>query len=259
MDTLRLLIVLLCSLCLSACQSARLPLFLPAVQHQALQVVAPPHSNTAAAKPEPVSSRAKSIRVPAPRKPANLLADTSRTAAKKPKKPLPTLVISGTDTLVGYPVNSKLPSGGVPPDPATTAINVAGGATILGSLVTLAVLSDREERSGTDWSGLMLSLMAFTILPVGVAMLFFQGPNGRQRAKREARRKGSAIAAPTNATPSDKQLSNPPLRKLGIGILLAGALLMLGGALLGAYGLLFFGLPGLVLLLIGLVLGVAAT
>ncbi|RSK45683.1 hypothetical protein [Hymenobacter perfusus] len=147
------------------------------------------------------------------------------------------------------------------PDPATTTVNVIGGTLVAAGLVTLVVNSDSDSGSGTDWGGIFLVLIALSAIPVGVALLLYQGKNGRQRLKREARRQARKGTTPATAeTPASATSgpSNRPLRKIGIGLLIGGAVLLAAGALLSPYGLLFFGLPGLILLISGLIISVSA-
>lgn len=176
------------------------------------------------------------------------------------------------DTLYGRPVGRGWPqaasspalsssSAASIPDPATTTVNVIGGTLVAAGLVTLVVNADSDSGSGTDWGGIFLGLIALSAIPVGVALLLYQGKNGRQRLKREARRqarRGNPPASAETPTSATSGPSNRPLRKIGIGLLIGGAVLLAAGTLLSPYGLLFFGLPGLVLMISGLIVSISA-
>lgn len=259
--------VLLVGIVLSSCQSSRLAVFRPDI---------PAYHSPASLQSAPVA---------APEPP--LLEASNDGASDRPVLPLvashsenvgaASIAQSSTgtiepDTLYGRPVGRGWPQAastppissstdGSIPDPATTTVNVIGGALVAAGITTLVVNSDSESGSDTYWGKLFLSLVALALIPVGVALLLYQGVNGRQRLKREARRqarKGTPAATTATPVPAVSGPSNRPLRKTGIGILLSGAVLLAVGALLAPYGLLFFGLPGIILLISGLIISISA-
>jgi len=247
----------------SGCQSSRFAAFRPdAPAYHGLPLSQP--APVAAAEPPVLEANSHGGAFVTPTPP--LIAPRNRPVAQ------PSTVASAPDTLYGRPVGRGWPqaastpamSSGTDtsvPDPATTTVNVIGGTLVAAGLVTLVVNSDSDSGSGTDWGRIFLGLIALSAIPVGVALLLYQGKNGRQRLKREARRqarKGTTPATPETPASATSGPSNRPLRKVGIGILIGGAILLAVGALLAPYGLLFFGLPGLILLISGLIISVSA-
>ncbi|MET4106477.1 hypothetical protein [Hymenobacter sp. UYP22] len=268
----RLLGILLGILWLTSCRSTQIPAFFPAAQQYQPHLVLPSRAESEALSRPSAAVRPASSRKPVAgsllRKSVATAADTSRRPAKKPKGNQPTLVITGTDTLVGYPVTGRIPStitsdtSVIPSDPETTFVNVIGGVLTATGLISLAVSTDNKSGTSSSWENLYLGIVALTLVPIGIALLLYQGKNGRLRLKREARRQARADAqAPhvaAGTTSSSKKAKRHPLRKLAAILLIAGALLLVGGLLTAPYGMLFFGLPGTTALLIGLILMVAS-
>ncbi|RFP65506.1 hypothetical protein D0N36_08470 [Hymenobacter lapidiphilus] len=136
-----------------------------------------------------------------------------------------------------------------PVDPSTTAVNIVGGATVavgLGAMVA-SVLDDRSTASSL--APALGVLTGLGLLVVGVALMFFQGKNGRMRKLREAR---EAAVIPTAATIRSRNFKTG-LRKVGRGLLIAAGVLLLLGILV-PYGIYFVVLPVLVLGVIGLLM-----
>lgn len=260
--------VLLFGVVLSSCQSSRFTAFRPDVS--AYHSPASPQSATVAvAEPPLLEASSNDGASDTPMLP--LVTSRSGDVVATPITQSSTVAIE-PDTLYGQPVGRGWPQAsstpsisssadGSIPDPATTTVNVIGGALVAAGITTLVVNSESDSGSGTNWGKLFLSLMALAVVPVGVALLLYQGVHGRQRLKREARRQARKDAAPAATEMPASAVSGPsnrPLRKVGIGLLISGALLLAIGALLSPYGLLFFGLPGLVLLISGLIISVSA-
>jgi hypothetical protein len=252
------------SVILSSCQSSRLAVFRPDVSA---------YHSPASLRPAPVAvaepplleanSHGSHERAQAP---LRMLAHEQKEPATPAAQPV-AAIGTAPDTLYGRPVGKGWPQAASSPvdssvpDPATFTVNMVGGALVAAGLITLAANSGSDSDTGTDWDGLFLGLVALAAIPVGVALLFYQGVNGRQRLKRAARqqaRKDAAPAVATNPTTVASGTSNRPLLKIGIGVLIGGALLLAVGALLAPYGLLFFGLPGFILLISGLIISISA-
>lgn len=243
--------LLMSGLLLVGCQSARVPALLPTVQEYgrnsnyqpaspASQATEPPQllADASAATPAPESSR----RLPAARQ-------------LKPIRPANTQVrqpIAAPDTAV-----VRAAAQTTEPDPETSRVNIMGGVITSAGLITLLAASQSE--SSSSWNNLFLGLIALALIPVGVALLFYQGKNGRLRLRRQARREARRAAkAPEEgektlaATPPVK--GNPHMRKVGSILLLISAALLLTGALLGGgYALIFLGLPGIIVGISGLI------
>lgn len=252
---------------LSSCQSIRFAAFQPNTPTYRVLRESPPV--LAASEPPMLEASSNDGASDTPMLP--LVTSRSRDVVAAPIAQASTVAIE-PDTLYGRPVGRGWPQAastpsisssidGSIPDPATTTVNVIGGALVAAGITTLVVNSESDAGSGNSWGKLFLSLMALAVIPVGVALLLYQGVNGRRRLKREARRQARKDAAPaTTETPASAVSgpSNRPLRKVGIGILIGGAILLAAGALLAPYGLLFFGLPGFILLISGLIVSVSA-
>jgi hypothetical protein len=269
--SIRLLVIVVCAVWCTACRSTQIPaFFLPTQQHR-LHLALPSRP-----KPEVLSRPAlpaRAVALPNPETRASLhtpraaIADTARRVdRKKPKGNQPTQVVVGTDTLVGYPVSSRIPmttaadSSAIPVDSETTFVNVLGGVLAAAGLVSLGVAAGYESEANTSWANIFMGLLALTFIPIGVVLLLYQGKNGRLRLRREARRQArtstQAPATRGEASPNKKSKRNP-LRKLAAALLIAGGLLLLAGVLTAPYGMLFFGLPGITALLIGLMVAIA--
>ncbi|WP_188815671.1 hypothetical protein [Hymenobacter cavernae] len=93
------------------------------------------------------------------------------------------------------------------PDPATTVVNVIGGAMAVTGVGVMIASSNAD--TGGEWGGLADAIggfMGLILTIAGVTLLFFQGKNGRLRRLREARR-----AARNPVTPGTEQgLATPP-------------------------------------------------
>ncbi|RPD50315.1 hypothetical protein DNI29_05830 [Hymenobacter sediminis] len=146
------------------------------------------------------------------------------------------------------------------PDRETTTVNLIGGALSLTGIIGALVAFNSEFSS--EWVNLSLLLVAIALFPVGVALMLYQGKNGRLRLRRQARRK--ARRAARNPQGSEPKEEAPPvgrksrLIKIGAVVFIAGALLTAAAYLLGGYAIFFFGLPGIVLALSGLIAVVAS-
>lgn len=262
----RLLGILLCILWLTSCRSTQVPAFFPTAQQYQPHLALPsrPKSETLSRPSAPVlpAVSRKPVAGSLLRKSVVTAADTSRRATKKPKANQPTLVVTGNDTLVGYPVNSRIPLTAVPdtsasrPDPETTLVNVIGGVLVGAGLISLGVGS-----ATSGWGGLYWAVLALTLIPLGLILLIYQGENGRLRLKDKARRQaraGAQAPAAAGAAPSSPKAKRNPLRKLTAILLLIGGILLLAGLLTAPYGMFFFGLPGIITLLIALILTIAS-
>ena len=75
------------------------------------------------------------------------------------------------------------------PDPATTAVNIVGGVMTAAGLGIM--IASASADTGGEWGGLgdfLGGLMGFILAMAGVALLFFQGKNGRRRRLKEERK-----------------------------------------------------------------------
>ncbi|AHJ98722.1 hypothetical protein Hsw_3127 [Hymenobacter swuensis DY53] len=260
--------ILLLTVLVSGCQSSRFAAFRPDAPTYHVPTSSQP-APVVAAEPAVLEATTNSGTFMAEMPPSVSLRKRTTAALPAEQK---SAAVTAPDTLYGRPVGRGWPQAASTPDvfpktdssvpdPATTTVNVIGGTLVAAGLVTLVVNADSDSGSGTDWGRLFLGLIALSAIPIGVALLLYQGKNGRQRLKREARRqarKGTVPDATAAPASSESGPSDRPLRRIGIGLLLGGAVLLAVGALLSPYGLLFFGLPGLILLIAGLIVSVSA-
>lgn len=143
----------------------------------------------------------------------------------------------------------------IKPDPLTTGVNVFGAlATVGGIGFTIAAVDGNEQNKGSFYPVVQV-VVGIGLLAIGIPLLFFQGKNGRMRRLREARKATSAPTPPASA--SKKGKANAPLAKLGLGLAIAGGVLLLLGLLLGGLGAALVFIPAAILILIGLILFVA--
>lgn len=263
---------------LSSCQSNRLAAFRPAVSayHPVLLAQTPPLTpdSTGTSRPVFEASASSSPEVPLVKlaHPASALAGATAFGRKQSKLPVDAGVVP--DTLWGRPVGPGWPLAEPPrtpvpasaPDPSTFIVNMIGGGLLLSILLTLLIGPGSKPYSGL--SGLLAILSLLALVPISVVLLLYQGKNGRQRLKREARRQARTGVAPstdtnlsptTNATPPVVTTSprNQPLRKVGIGLMLGGSLLLIFWAVLGFYAFILI-LPSIILIITGLVISISA-
>ncbi|MBB4600360.1 hypothetical protein HNQ93_000160 [Hymenobacter luteus] len=252
----RIVGLLISGLLAVGCQSARVPAVLPAVQEYGHQPAfrAGPATTTPIAEPPQLladasaatSAPARSRKLP-PAPPLKPIRPAD--AQRRPPVAAPdTVLVRATAQTTG-------------PDPETSRVNMLGGLFTAGGLITFLAASGD---SSPGWDSLLLGLAGLALIPVGIALLLYQGKNGRLRLRRQARREARRAAknpggnseAPV-VTPPVK--GNPHMRKVGSILLLISAALLLTGALLGGgYALIFLGLPGLILGISGLVAVVAS-
>ncbi|WP_375434559.1 hypothetical protein [uncultured Hymenobacter sp.] len=141
------------------------------------------------------------------------------------------------------------------PDPATTIVNSVGGATTavgLGLMIAIA----STDAPPTEWDGLSQVigfLGGLMILLIGLALLFFQGKNGRLRRVREAREAAADDAIPPISAKLASRRSQS--RKTGRLLLTIGGVL---GVLVFIYGVLLL-LPAIILLLLGSIFSIAGS
>ncbi|RSK47712.1 hypothetical protein [Hymenobacter rigui] len=182
-----------------------------------------------------------------------MAADTSRTAARKAKTPQPTLIINGPDTLIGYPVDSRVAvAARKPADKATTIVNAMGGV-ISAAGIGFLIAGATSEPPKTEYGGLrnlVLGFYGLVLLGLGIPLLFFQGKNGRLRQLRQARKAAEAPAP--GASPAVDQKPANKRSTGGLVLVLLGALCM--SSLVIPSFLAFLLVPiGLICLVIGLV------
>lgn len=252
---LQILGLLLGAVLLVGCQSARVPALLPVVQEygrQPVSQVVPPAAVAATEPPQLLADASAATSAPElPHRLRPVIQPLQITPVDVPL-PRPAATPDTTRTRTD-PQASK-------PDPETTTVNLIGGALSLTGIVGTLVAFNSEFSSG--WTNIALLLVAVTLFPVGIALLLYQGENGRLRLRRQARRE--ARRAAKNPAGSELKPDAPPVKKksrlgkIGVILLLAGAALLTGAYLLGGFALLFFGLPGLILGISGLIAVVAA-
>ena len=163
-------------------------------------------------------------------------------------QPLPGPAVALPDTVV-----ARVATPAVGADPLTTVVNVGGALAVIGGGALIIAAANYD---GGGYAGLGQLLLALPLLAIGIPLLFFQGKNGRRRLRREGRDKSAApVAAPASKTGA----ANKPLQKLGLGMLLAGAGVLLLGLLGGVYGLAFASFIGGPLAVLGLILFIAGS
>ncbi|WP_324678483.1 hypothetical protein [Hymenobacter sp. GOD-10R] len=219
-----LLMTLVLGFVVTSCQSTKSVVRLPAVREYGQrpgppQLVASAEQSTpglAAALPDETTTAPASDQwlvprlLPASHKPLKAPVDTVR-------KPL------------------LLPVG--KPDPTTTVVNVAGGVTTAAGLGIMIAAANAE--TGGEWGGLANAIggfMGLMLMIAGVALLFFQGKNGRLRRLREARKAARrAIVAPATeqGAPALNQQDTIPAEhmrhrsKTGLSMIVAAGILVL--------------------------------
>ncbi|SNR40494.1 hypothetical protein [Hymenobacter mucosus] len=236
------------------CQTTRVSAFLPTAQEYG--------------RPLSLKSSASAASIAElPELMADASSDTSTTAYQRQLLPVtytraiplaeahPKAPLVSPDTVVSRTIPQ--PTG---PDPHTSKVNMLGGLLTFTGLIALLAAVWSEA----SWGSIHLGLGALALIPVGVALLLYQGKNGRLRLRRQARREArrptkvpDANTGVPAATPPVK--GNPHLRKVGSVLLILSAILLLIGALLGTvYSLFFFGLPAIIIGLLGLIVVVAS-
>ncbi|SDX93285.1 hypothetical protein [Hymenobacter psychrophilus] len=170
------------------------------------------------------------------RRSGNLAAYSSRA--------LPKAAVILPDTVTER-LSQPLPAG--KPDPLTTVVNVSGAVSLLAG-VGLIAAGAYNDKGGL--SGLGYVLFALPLLVIGVPLLLFQGKNGRQRKRHEAR---VAARQPTAVPATNSPAANRPLKRLGVSMMLATGLLLLLGLLGGPGGVALATFVGLPLAVVGLV------
>ncbi|MBT2557339.1 hypothetical protein J7E24_06050 [Hymenobacter sp. ISL-91] len=228
---------------LAGCQSARFSPTLPRVSEYGTVHSQPAVAPQLCAKPvdEPVLSAALPVSNPVDgdRQEAHPLPSVANKSWRVQATPL----LAAPDTLLTPPPQQPK----FPTDPSTTAVNIVGGVTVaagLGVMITKGFDGRPDAPSLAPESSILVGL---GLMVVGVALLCFQGKNGRMRKLREAR---EAAVAPTAAAMRSQNFKTG-LRKTGRVILIVGgALLLLGVAV--PYGIYLLGLPAIALILTGL-------
>ncbi|WP_139920054.1 hypothetical protein [Hymenobacter sp. DG01] len=245
--------LLLSGLLLVGCQSARVPALLPAVQEygQSLnhQLISPASQAT-----EPPQLLADASAATPSQERSRRLPPAVQIKLAKPVNIPSKQIITAPDTAVTPTVAQASK-----PDPETTTVNLIGGAISLSAIIGALVAFNAEFSSG--WTNIGLLLISIALFPVGIALLLYQGENGRLRLRRQARRKERRTAkVGVGSEPKEEALVSKKSRLIRIGsvLFLAGALVTAAAYLLGGYAILFFGLPGIILAISGLVAIVAA-
>lgn len=149
------------------------------------------------------------------------------------------------------------------PDLATTIVNSIGGATTAVGL-GLVIFVVSTDAPSTEWGGLshaITFLGGLVALSIGLALLFFQGKNGRLRRLREARRMEAVPAIPPVAEQSS-EASPVSAKPTGHGSRSkkTGRVLLVIGGVLGVLGFTFtviLLLPAIILLLLGAIFSIA--
>jgi hypothetical protein len=244
-----LLMALVVGFVVASCQSTKSIVRLPAVREYG-QRPAPPQL-VASAEQSSAPVLAATLPDKGPTTQANdpqaapRLAPTDSQPSEVPadtlKKPLP-------PTLTGKP------------DPTTTVVNVVGGVATAAGLGLIIAAANAD--TGGEWGGLADAIGGFTGLMLmigGVALLFFQGKNGRLRKLREARRAARrAIIAPETeqgAPALDQENAIPAERtrhrsKTGLNMIVAAGILALL-SLLPLWSFILFLPAAFILLLVG--------
>ncbi|MFD2786496.1 hypothetical protein [Hymenobacter rubripertinctus] len=247
----RLLQGLLAMLLLTGCQSTHLPAVLPqtSAYGPSRQLPADTAPLWHAPTPEPVLSAA--LVDPAPEATAGTGAH--RPSALPAAAPLPVWAVPRSvapDTVLDRLLRPEVK---LPADPLTTTVNVVGAVATVGGIV-YATVGANNEFGG--YSAAAQVLFGLALLAVGIPLLFFQGKNGRGRLRREAREKN---VAPIAVLAARAEGGNEPLRKTGLGMALAGGVLLLLGLLGGTYGLILAGFIAVPLVVVGVILLVAGS
>ncbi|WP_426492855.1 hypothetical protein [Hymenobacter sp. 102] len=132
-----------------------------------------------------------------------------------------------------------------------------GGALSISALIGTFVAFNNDSSSSSSWGSLALLLVALALFPVGIALLLYQGENGRLRLRRQARRKARRAAKhPESSEPMAAESGSKKkgrLFRIGAFLLLVGAVLLTVAYLLSGFALFFLGLPGFILALSGLI------
>ncbi|QJX45767.1 hypothetical protein HMJ29_01985 [Hymenobacter taeanensis] len=217
----RRLIIILLSSQLIGCQSARI---------FKLPVTAPMYDRNALAQPIPVVSPILTAELP----PDEVTASTRKAKISTDIKQT-SLTVLPPDTTIKQP--SVMPTiTDFKVDPATTIVNAVGGAVALTGAVLMidGALSDPPQ---TEWGGLthaIQGIAGFFLFGLGIALVFFQGKNGRHRLLKQALKTGvmpdslpstmPVAVQPETTIPAVKQ-RNRSRRRVGISLLGTGVLL----------------------------------
>jgi len=239
------------SLFAASCQSPRAVALFPAVREYGRAVVLPP-STTASAHSEPVLTAV----LPESTAAISSLSDEQlarpSSSVSRPE-PLPAdTTLKKKEAII---LSSKA-------DPTTTVVNAVGGVMTAAGVAVMVVSAN--AKTGGEWGGLadfMSGFMGFMLALAGVALLFFQGKNGRLRRLREARRAARlAIVSPASA-PDTPQVVTAVVaepkshrRKTGLKLVITSGVLLLLSFLPIAFLPLILGFVlAPILLIIGLV------
>ncbi|OUJ72269.1 hypothetical protein BXP70_18560 [Hymenobacter crusticola] len=239
----------------ASCQSTKGIAHFPAVREYGPRSTAP-LLVASAEQAEPVLPAAVSNEAPA--------AQT----IDRPQAPVPTMAeIKPLEAPADTLKKVLLPTPSSKPDPATTGVNVVGGVLTAGGLAV--VIASANADTGGEWPGLAKAMGGFLglmLMIAGVALLFFQGKNGRLRRLREERRAArraliSPTAAPeaTSDAPTEEKTATKSIgqrSKVGLSLIIAAGILLLLSLL--PVGLFFISLPiAFILLLVGVILMLA--
>ncbi|UOQ65260.1 hypothetical protein [Hymenobacter volaticus] len=246
-------------LLLSSCQSARF--IVPDANEYGVQAIQRPTASTDQTQPVLLAVLSKKESSESPQ----LSMQHQKPIAALPVGRLPML---SPDTSL----NKTLPlvlSG--KSDPKTTIVNSIGGAvtaTGLGFIIARA----SADTPQTEWGGIskaMGVLGALLVVLVGVALLFFQGKNGRLRRLREARQAAKnpvvmPLSEDSSKLYSSMRSAEHRVHRSKSGLQLLGYITMYSGILILALSLLGgppigFLLAGVITILLGLILLVAGS
>ena len=243
---LRCLCSLLIGLLLIGCQSARVPTLLPESTGYGRVTTATPASRLPDAAPPELSASLSASEA----EPTTPITPTARPKlAPAPVVPLPTLT-AAPDTALERLLR---PDPVIKPDPLTSGVNVLGALSTIGGLGFLFAAFNYD---GSGFLGLAFLLYSLPLLAIGIPLLLFQGKNGRRRKHREAR----AAAKHPGTEPAHKsEDANRPLKRLGLGMLIAGGLVLLLGLMGGIGGAILVSFLGLPIAVIGAILLIAGS
>ena len=160
----------------SGCQSSRVATRVPAT-HPYESVASAPAAGAEAAPGAALPAFAANDAEPTPA----VESGKARLSASRPAI-VPFPLATAPDTAVSR--SGKLAGR---PDPFTTGVNVVGAVgTVAGVVMATSVLNHPNDYPG--YSAYPWVILAITLFLTGIALMLFQGKNGRHRLRREARR-----------------------------------------------------------------------